>query len=262
MTKNDQKPWIDFTDRIVLITGAASGIGQATAGAFLETGAKVIAADLDEEGLENFKSSFANFAECITTRKIDVRNERQWDTLVEGIEKDFGKLDVLVNGAGVVMADKVGAFDGNVYNKIFSVNVEGTLLGMNAALKLMRKAGKGAIINISSAASLRASTTLASYGASKAAVQHYTTSAALDLARAGYDIRINSVHPGLIETPMADTFYEIYSMIGSPTEIIEKMTTGRAGQAHEVADLILFLSSDRAQFISGAAIPIDRAQSV
>jgi NAD(P)-dependent dehydrogenase (short-subunit alcohol dehydrogenase family) len=132
---------------------------------------------------------------------------------------------------------------------------------MACALHFMRAAGRGAIVNMSSGASLRGSAVMASYGASKAAVAHFTRSAALDLVRAGHDIRVNAIHPGVIDTSMADDFSEIFSGLGPKETVMKVMTTGRPGTPEEVADLILFLASDRASFISGASIVIDRAQS-
>jgi NAD(P)-dependent dehydrogenase (short-subunit alcohol dehydrogenase family) len=147
------------------------------------------------------------------------------------------------------------------FRTTFAVNVEGTLLGMQVALKFMRAQGKGAIINLSSTASLKGNPIMASYGASKATVTHFTQSAALQNARTGNDIRINAVLPGLIETAMAGDFYDIFEKVGSPDAVRSAFTTGRAGRPEEVADVILFLVSDRASFISGASIVVDRAAS-
>ena len=143
----------------------------------------------------------------------------------------------------------------------FAINVEGTLLGMQVALKFMQQQGKGSIINLSSTASLKGNPIMASYGASKATVSHLTRSAALQNARGANDIRINAVLPGLIETAMANDFYNIFEKVGPADAVRSAFTTGRAGRPDEVADVILFLASDRASFISGAAIVVDRAAS-
>ena len=159
------------------------------------------------------------------------------------------------------MSDRVGDASLDVYRKIFAINTEGTLLGMATALRFMRQAGAGAIINLASTASLKGNPTMASYGASKAAVAHFTRSAALESVRAGHDIRINAIHPGLVETAMAGDFYDIFKKLGTPDDVRSSFTSGRSARPEEIADLILFLSSDRASFISGASIIIDRAAS-
>lgn len=249
-------PWIDLTGRIAVVTGAASGIGRAAAIGLTEVGATVLALDRGEAGVQALVAAGGAAA----ARGLDVTSEADWQAAQAWIAGGWGRLDVLVNSAGVVFTDRVGD-DLDVYRKTFAINVEGSLLGMRTALSFMRKAGRGAIVNISSAASFSGSSIMASYGASKAAVAHFTRSAALENARAGHDIRINSVHPGLVQTAMADDFYGIYDRLGPPDAVVRAMTTGRAGRPEEVADLIVFLSSDRAGFVSGAGIAIDRAQS-
>ncbi|MCB2078695.1 MAG: SDR family oxidoreductase [Novosphingobium sp.] len=249
-------PWIDLTGRVAAVTGAAAGIGRATAKALAGAGAKVIVLDRDEAGAKAVADEIAGAA-----RKIDVASGTDWHAVEEWIRAEFGQLDVMVNCAGIALKDLVGDVPLDTYRRTFDVNVEGTLHGMAMALKFMRRQGTGAIVNLSSAASLKGSTLMASYGASKAAVAHYTRSAALENARAGHDIRINAVHPGTIATQMAEDLYRIYEHVG-PRDVAEKVfSMGRPGRPEEVADLILFLASDRASYISGASIVIDRAAS-
>jgi len=248
--------WIDLSGQVALVTGAASGIGRATARALAEAGAKVLAVDRDQAGAEAVAAQVGGGA-----RMLDVADSAGWDVIRQWIDTDFGRLDILVNSAGVSLKDSVGDPAMDIYHRTFAINVEGSLHGMRVALDFMRRQGKGAIINLSSTASLKGNPIMASYGASKAAVAHFTRSAAVENLRAGHDIRINAVHPGLIETAMAGEFYGIFAKLGSPDTIRAAVTTGRAGQPEEVADLILFLASDRASFISGASINIDRAAS-
>ena len=248
--------WIDLTGHVAAVTGAASGIGRATCAALAGAGAKVIALDLDLAGAETVAADVGGVA-----RELDVTNEAQWHAVAEWIASEFGRLDIMVNSAGIAISDSVGDASLTNYHKTFAVNVEGSLLGMQIALNFMKKQGRGAIVNISSTASLKGNPIMASYGASKATVTHFTQSAALQNARTGNDIRINAVLPGLVETAMAGDFYEIFDKIGSPDAVRGAFTTGRAARAEEVADVILFLASDRASFISGAAITVDRAAS-
>lgn len=247
-------PWIDLSGKVALVTGAASGIGRATCRALAEVGAKVLATDLDLAGAQAVAEEVGGAA-----RALDVTDAAGWAAIQQWIAADFGQLDILVNSAGVALKDSVGDASLDIYHKTFAINVEGSLLGMGMALQFMRAQGKGAIVNISSTAALRGNTLMASYGASKAAIAHYTRSAAVENIRAGHDIRINAVHPGLIETPMADDLCQIYDKLGSPETVRRMTTTDRTGRPEEVADLIVFLSSDRASYIAGTSINIDRA---
>jgi len=250
------KPWIDLTGRVAVITGAASGIGRATALAAAEAGATVIALDL--AGAEAVAAEIRDGGGTAEARILDVSNETAWHEFAAWIEGAFGRIDILVNSAGVALSDRVGDADLDIHHRTFAINVEGTLLGMQTALRFMRQSGAGAIVNVSSCAALRANPMMASYGASKAAVAHYTRSAAAEVLRAGHDIRINAVQPGLIETGMAQDLYKILERIGPPDTVRAALTTGRPGRPEEVADLILYLVSDRASYISGTAIVIDR----
>ena len=184
-----------------------------------------------------------------------------WESLGGWIESKWGRLDIMVNSAGVVHSDRVGDASLEVYRKTFAINVEGTLHGMALALRFMRQAGKGAIVNLASTASLKGNPIMASYGASKATVAHFTRSAAAEAARGGSDIRINALHPGLVETAMAQDFYEHMSKLGPPEDVIAHVTTGRAGAPGRDSRHRPFLASDRASYISGASIIADRAHS-
>jgi NAD(P)-dependent dehydrogenase (short-subunit alcohol dehydrogenase family) len=248
------KPWIDLSGQVALVTGAASGIGRAAARALAEVGAKVLAVDIDLAGAQAVAHGIGGSAHA-----LDVTDAAAWQAVERWIETGQGRLDILVNSAGVALKDSVGDVSLDVYHRTFAINVEGSLLGMQTALRFMRRQGKGAIINLSSSASLRGNTLMASYGASKAAVAHFTRSAAVENLRAGHDIRINAILPGVIETPMADDLCRIYDRLGSPDAVRAAISVGRTGRPEEVADLIVFLASDRASYIAGASILIDRA---
>ena len=251
--------WIDLAGRIAVVTGAGAGIGRAAAMALASAGATVVVLDLDPASAEHVAAAIRDMGGSAEARALDVASHEAWHGVADWIAETFGRIDILVNSAGVALKDSVGDPALAIYERTFAINVEGTLLGMQTALRFMRQTGSGAIVNLSSSASLRGNTLMASYGASKAAVAHYTRSAAAEVLRAGHDIRINAVHPGLIETEMAQELYKIYDRIGSPDAVRSAITTGRAGRPEEVADLILFLVSDRASYISGTSIVIDRA---
>lgn len=248
--------WIDLSGKVAAVTGAASGIGRAACVALAGAGAKVVALDLDLAGAQAVAAEVGGSA-----HGLDVTCDAEWRSVADWIEAEFGRLDIFVNSAGIAISDSVGDTSLANYHKTFAVNVEGTLLGMQLALAFMRKQGEGSIINLSSTASLKGNPIMASYGASKATVSHFTRSAALQNARTGNDIRINAVLPGLVETAMADDFYDIFDKVGTPDQVRTAFTTGRAARAEEIANVILFLASDRASFISGASIAVDRAAS-
>ncbi|MBU6267442.1 MAG: SDR family oxidoreductase [Sphingomonadales bacterium] len=253
--------WIDLSGRVALVTGAASGIGRASADALAGVGATVIAVDRDEAGASATAGAIVATGGQAFGRGLDVTSDTGWRTLEAWIAAEFGALDILVNAAGVFGEDSVGDPSTEAYTRIFAVNVEGALLGMRTGLALMRGAGKGAIINIASTAALSGGSRSASYGASKAAISHYTRSAALAEAHAASEIRVNAVLPGMIATPMAEALLDIYSTPASRAQMAAQIATGRFGRPEEVADLVVFLSSDRASYISGAGIVIDRAKN-
>ena len=255
------RQWIDLSGQVALVTGAASGIGRASALALAEVGAQVLAVDIDGAGAAAVAEAIAAVGGQARARTLDVASDTAWRELELWIANEVGGLDILVNSAGILGEDRVGDPSTAAFRHTFAVNVEGALFGMRTALTFMRRSGRGAIINLSSVAALRGTGVMASYGASKAAIAHYTRSAAQEAVRAGHDIRITAIHPGVIDTGMTDEYCGIHADMG-PREAVEARTTsGRFGRPEEVADLVVFLASPRASFISGTGIVIDRAQS-
>ena len=254
-------PWIDLTGRVAIVTGAAAGIGRASAEAIARAGAAVILLDRDKAGVAAAAAALGELGCMVVGRTHDVAQESDWQALGDWVAADWGRLDILVNCAGIARFDRVDASIFPTYHEVFAVNVEGTLRGMALALDFMRAAGRGSIVNVSSTASLKGNPAMASYGASKAAVSHFTRSAALETNRAGLDIRINAVLPGFTETGMAQQVYDQFdAKLGGREQTMRVFASGRPAQPAEIADLILFLVSDRASFISGSIYSIDRAQ--
>ena len=254
-------PWIDLAGQVAIVTGAAAGIGRASAEAIARAGAAVIMLDRDGAGVVEAAAALEKIGCKAVGRVHDVTQERDWQALGDCIAAEWGRIDSLVNCAGIARFDRVGSDIFPTYREVFAVNVEGTLRGMALALDYMRPAGRGAIVNVSSTASLKGNPAMASYGASKAAVSHFTRSAALETNRAGLDIRINAVLPGFTETGMAQQVYDQFdAKLGGREQTLQVFASGRPAQPAEIADLILFLVSDRASFISGSIYSIDRAQ--
>lgn len=253
--------WIDLSGRFAVVTGGGSGIGRASALAIASAGAKTLVLDRSEKGAAETVAMIREAGGIAESRIMDVSSEQEWGDLGDWIAEAWGRLDVLVNSAGIARFDRVGEGITPTYREVFSVNVDGTVFGMGMALRFMRAAGTGSIVNISSTASLKGNPAMASYGASKAAVSHFTRSAALETNRAGLDIRINAVMPGFTDTPMGDAVHDQFdAKLGGREKTLAIFSSGRAADPAEIANLVLFLASDRASFVSGSTISIDRAQ--
>ena len=241
-----------LTGKAALITGAASGIGRATAALFHAEGAKVAAADLNEAGLKALgEDADLTFAQ-------DVTNEARWREVVEAVVGAFGRLDILVNSAGIAILGNVETTTLADFRKVNAVNAEGVFLGCREAVRAMKASGGGAIVNLSSVAGIVGDASSLAYCASKGAVRLLTKSAAVYCARAGYNIRVNSVHPSFAETPMV---LEGIARARDPERIraglMRAAPMGRMGKAEEVANTILFLASDELAFTTGAEFTVD-----
>jgi len=253
--------WIDLSGRLAAVTGGAAGIGRATALGLAAVGAEVLVLDRDEAGAQATADAIRASGGSATARVLDVTDHVAWVEIGQWISGQWGHLEILVNCAGIARFDRVDDSIVDTYRDVFAVNVDGPLWGMAMALGLMRPVGRGAIVNVSSTASLKGNPAMASYGASKAAVVHFTRSAALEVNRSGLDIRINAVMPGFTDTAMAQAVHDRFDeKLGGHAATMAVFSSGRAADPSEIADLIVYLSSDRASFISGSAIAIDRAQ--
>jgi 3(or 17)beta-hydroxysteroid dehydrogenase len=244
-----------FADKVVLITGGASGIGKECARQFLAQGARVALTDIDSrQGLRAVDELGGN----VEFWALDVTSEGAWHEVTSAVNARWARLDVLVNGAGILLHADIEQTTLEQFRLIHAVNVEGVFLGCKAAIPLMRRNGGGAIVNVSSIAGLRGVAKLAAYNSAKGAVRLLTKSIALHCAEAGYDIRCNSLHPSYIDTPMVQ---KMIAESSNPERLLTVMNRvsplNRMGTAQEVAAVAVFLASDAAAFINGAEIPID-----
>ncbi len=238
--------------KTVLITGAASGIGLATAALFRAEGAKLILTDRNEEGLAKARrDGDLAFAQ-------DVVDEARWCEVIDAAVGAFGQLDVLVNSAGIAILGNIETATLADLRKTNAVNVEGVFLGCREAVRVMKASGGGSIINLSSVAGIIGDAQSVAYCASKGAVRLLTKSIALHCARSGYPIRCNSVHPAFTATPMVEDFI---AKARDPARLREGLSraipVGRMGRAEEVAAAILYLASDEFSFTTGAEIVVD-----
>jgi 3alpha(or 20beta)-hydroxysteroid dehydrogenase len=235
-----------LTGKVALVSGGARGIGAAVAEAMVAEGAKVVLGDILHTDAEAVAARLGPSAAFVT---LDVTRPEDRDTAVGAATDRHGNRDVLVNTAGIVNFAAIDVFTHKDWEKVIGVNLTGTFNGIKAAVPALKRAGGGSIINLSSTAGLRAYPMVAAYVASKFGVRGLTKAAALDLARFG--IRVNSVHPGWILTPMT---------AGAPMDTTQ-FSLGRAGDPNEIARLIVFLASDESSFSTGAEFVADGGES-
>ena len=244
-----------FENKIVLITGAASGIGKRTAESFLKQGATVIGAILED--WDSFTEQAPLYQGKCFTERLDVRDSVRIAEAVQKIEAQFGKINILVNNAGIHMNATVLETTEEQWDDMFATNVKSVFLTSRAVLPGMLKRGSGVIINVASRVGMTGSPNSAAYCASKAAVVNLTREMALDFSPKG--IRVLAVAPGMVETPMVDRQFpdgeERKNFVRS------QYPQRRFSTAQEVADVILFLASDYASNLTGAIIPVDGGRS-
>lgn len=235
--------------KVALITGAARGQGAAEARLFVEQGSRVVIADLlDEEGARLADE----LGEAAIYQHLDVTSAEQWAAAVQAAEARFGRLDVLLNNAGILLLAPLEDCSLESYRKVIEVNQVGCWLGMKSVLPALKRAGGGAIVNVSSTAGMEGVAGGSAYVASKFAVRGMTKAAALELGR--YGIRVNSIHPGGIDTVMARP----PEMEGfDPASIYRGLPIPRIGRPDEVARMALFLASDESSYCTGAEFIVD-----
>ena len=239
--------------KVALISGGARGQGAVEARMFAEEGASVVIGDiLDEQGRQT-EAELQELGYNVTYVHLDVTSESDWEAAVQTAVDTYGKLDVLLNNAGILIRKNIEETTEADWDRIFAVNAKGVFLGTKAAIPAMREAGGGSIINISSTAGLVGSPNgSASYTATKGAVRLFTKSTAIQHAREG--IRCNSIHPGPIETDMiADTLNDPANM-----ELrMQRLPLQRVGKPSEIAYPAIYLASDESSFVTGSEVVVD-----
>jgi NAD(P)-dependent dehydrogenase (short-subunit alcohol dehydrogenase family) len=242
--------------KIAFISGGASGIGEACAQRFVAEGAKVVIGDLDGDRAAAVAATLGGAARHVT---LDVTQEESWRAAIASVAALHGRLDVLVNSAGISIASDIESGDFALWQRHQKVNADGVFLGCKYGLGLMKDTTRaGSIVNLSSTLGLRAHADFVAYGASKAAVWSITRSVALHCCQKAYPVRCNAVHPGATLTPMMQG---VLDSAPDPAQLLEILAAGhpmkRVGQPQELASAILFLASDEASFITGVSLPVD-----
>lgn len=240
-----------------IITGGATGIGYGIALRFIAEGATVIITDIDKLGGTQAAQRLGPDCEFV---HHDVAVSEQWDNVFAIAAARFSGLDIMANVAGVTLMGTIEDMDVETWDKTMGINVRSCFLGCQGAIKLMKNDGGGAIINMASVSSFKAQPELVAYNASKAGVDMMTKSVALHCARSGYGINVNSINPGVIQT---DMLTKVVSQVENGDALMDSYKAmhpiGRIGEPADVAAMAVYLASEEASFITGAAFTVDGA---
>lgn len=241
--------------KVALVTGAASGLGAAAVAMLAGEGARVVAGDLD---LEKAQAALQSLGDRVYALRQDVTSERDWELAVQRVLERFGRLDILVNSAGILLLQDIESTSLEDWRRVHAVNLDGCFLGCKAAIGAMKRSGGGSIINLSSVSGLVGGHNLAAYNSSKGGVRLLTKSVALHCARQGYGIRCNSIHPTFIDTPMLEALLD---RAEDPEAVRASLTRqiplGRLGRTEDVGQMILYLASEESAFVTGTEMVID-----
>lgn len=258
-------------DKVACVTGAASGIGRAAALLLAREGAIVVATDIQADKGPALIAEVEALGGRACFLAHDVAEEEQWRSVIAEVRARYRRLDILVNNAGIGYSGPVTEMSLDLWRRQMAINVDGVFLGVKHALPLMREAGQGgSIVNVSSIAGIKASANVSGYNASKGAVRLFTKSIALECAAARDGIRVNSLHPGVVETAIWDTLLGTTEdgSNGRPrgatldAAVAGAIPLGHTGTAEDMANGILWLASDESRYVTGTELVIDGGRSI
>lgn len=254
--------------KVALVTGGAGGIGSACVKVLAEAGARVMVTDIDGKGCEAVAHSLRGRGMNVLAMQHDVCEEARWSEIVDATISELGGFDILVNNAGVYQGGFLEHNSLEEVNRVHRINVDSIFLGMKFAAQVMKPDGAagngGSIVNISSVAGMVGVPGHSAYGSTKGSVRLYTKHAAVEFGALGYGIRVNSVHPGLIDTEMGAAVFQDFvdtGMVATLEEardyVLSLTALGRLGSVDDVANMVLFLTSDAASYVTGAEFVVD-----
>ena len=253
--------------KVALVTGGASGIGRGCAERLAEEGAVVVITDLQDHKGEEVVQAIAAKGGKAEYLHHDVTDEAAWQGVVGQVKARHGRLDILVNNAGIGIGGSVLEMTLETWRKQTAVNLDGVFLGVKHSIPLMREGGGGSIVNMSSVAGLKGAPSLAGYCATKGGVRLFTKSVAMECANAKDGIRVNSVHPGLIETPIWLTVGQAVNPLANAPPDLDAMSAmavplGVKGYPEDIANGVLWLCSNESRYVTGQELVIDGGLSV
>jgi 3(or 17)beta-hydroxysteroid dehydrogenase len=254
--------------KVAIVTGAASGIGAASARALARAGAQVVLADIAQAEAESVAAQIAREGGAALALRHDVAAEKDWEGVIDATIEKFRHLDVLVNNAGIAGRGSLLDTTLDDWRALMRVNLDGVFLGTRAAIKAMQAAGRstdhvGSVINMSSVLGLVGAAGVAAYSASKGAVRLFTKSVALECAEKGWRVRVNSIHPGYISTPLLEKALARRAAAEGTdvnvlrAQLVERHPIGRLGTSEDVANGVVYLASDESAFVTGCELVID-----
>jgi NAD(P)-dependent dehydrogenase (short-subunit alcohol dehydrogenase family) len=242
--------------KVAIVTGGAGGLGRAEALLLAKEGASVVITDIDESPVKEAALDINRQGGKAIHARHDVTSETEWEAVMRGTLEEFGRLDVLVNNAGVILYKKITDTSLDEWRRLMSVNLDGVFLGTKAAINVMKEFGGGSIINIASVAGLIGNPDAAAYHASKGGVRAFSKAAAIECSKAGYgyNIRVNSIYPGVINTQMAE---DLRKDDAKHKTALSWHAMGHFGEPEDVAYGVLYLASDESRFLTGSELVID-----
>jgi len=244
-------------NKVALVSGGASGLGQAQCLVMAREGASVVVTDINLEGAQAVVEQITAAGGTAIAAHQDVTEEARWEEIIANTVEQFGKLDILVNNAGIGAGGNAEDCTLEDWRLVMSVNLDAVFLGTKHAIRAMKETGGGSIINISSIMGLIGAAGSGAYNASKGGVKLLTKSSALYCAGAKYGIRVNSVHPGYVYTPLVQRFFDGPDGEAMHQNLINLHPIGRLGQPEDIANGVLFLASDESSFVTGSELVID-----